>query len=42
MPKIGICIPTATADVQPETAVEFGRRSEQAGADSVWTIDRIV
>ncbi|MFN0074097.1 MAG: LLM class flavin-dependent oxidoreductase [Chloroflexota bacterium] len=42
MPNIGICIPTATADVQPETVVEYGRRSEQAGADSVWTIDRLV
>lgn len=42
MPKIGICIPTATADVRPETVIEYGRRAEQAGVDSVWTIDRIV
>ena len=42
MPNIGICIPTATEDVQPETVVEYGRRSEQAGVDSVWTIDRLV
>jgi probable F420-dependent oxidoreductase len=42
MPNIGICIPTATADIQPETVVEWGRRAEQAGVHSVWTIDRIV
>src|SRR6266545_4739503 len=42
MPQIGICIPTATPDVQPTTVLDFARRAEAAGADSVWTIDRVV
>ena len=42
MPHIGLCLPMAAADVQPNTAVEFARRAEQAGADSVWSTDRLV
>lgn len=42
MPQIGICIPTATPDVQPTTVLDFARRAEASGADSVWTIDRVV
>jgi probable F420-dependent oxidoreductase len=32
----------AAADVSPNTAIEFARRAEQAGADSVWSLDRLV
>lgn len=41
MPEIGLGLPMAAADVGPNTAVEFARRAEQAGADSVWSIDRL-
>lgn len=42
MPNIGICIPTAAPDVQPETVVQFGRMADDGGAHSIWTIDRLV
>ena len=35
-------MPMAAADVSPDTAIEFARRAEQAGADSVWSLDRLV
>ncbi|HXF95008.1 MAG TPA: LLM class flavin-dependent oxidoreductase [Gemmatimonadales bacterium] len=42
MASVGLAIPTAAPDVQPNTAVEFARRAEAAGAGSVWVMDRLV
>lgn len=41
MRGVGLHIPLATADMQPGTAVACARMAEAAGADSVWTIDRL-
>lgn len=40
--QIGIVLPTATPDPQPDTVLQCARRAEQAGAHSLWTIDRLV
>ena len=42
MTQIGISIPLASQDVQRTTELQFAQRSEQAGAHSVWTLDRFV
>ncbi len=42
MASVGLAIPTAAPDVLPNTAIEFGRRAEAAGASSLWVMDRIV
>ena len=42
MPRTGLAIPIAAADARADTAVEFARRAEAAGVDSVWVIDRLV
>jgi probable F420-dependent oxidoreductase len=42
MPSIGIAIPGNVPDVQQDTALEFARRAEAAGVDSVWVLDRVV
>lgn len=42
MPDIGLALPLTAPDARPETAVEFARRAEEAGAHSIWTIDRLV
>src|SRR5687767_11955971 len=42
MASVGLAIPTAAPDAQPNTALEFGRRAEAAGAHSVWVMDRLV
>lgn len=40
--KIGFSMPTAAPDAQVNTTLEFGRRAEAAGVDSVWAMDRLV
>lgn len=42
MLRVGIGIPVSAPDSQPGTAIEFARRAEMAGVDSVWTFDRLV
>jgi probable F420-dependent oxidoreductase len=42
MKQIGLGIPLAAPDVRPDTALTFARRAEEAGADSIWSIDRLV
>lgn len=42
MPPVGLGIPIAAPDAQPDTPLQFGRRAEAAGADSVWMVDRLV
>lgn len=42
MVDVGLGIPILAADAGPQTAMEFGRRAEQAGAHSVWVGDRVV
>ncbi len=42
MVQVGLAIPTAAPDAQPNTAVEFARRAEASGAHSVWAMDRLV
>jgi probable F420-dependent oxidoreductase len=42
MRQIGIALPLAAPDVQPDTALAFAHRAEAIGADSVWVIDRLV
>ena len=42
MPVFGLSIPTAVPDVQPDTAIQFARRAEEAGAGALWTLDRLV
>lgn len=42
MVQIGFNIPTAAPDAQPSTALDFARRAEEAGAHSLWTLDRLV
>src|SRR5262245_26585593 len=42
MPQVGLGMPMAAADVSAGTALEFARRAEQAGVDSLWSLDRLV
>jgi len=42
MPNIGLALPITAPDARTETVVELARTAEEAGAHSVWTIDRLV
>jgi probable F420-dependent oxidoreductase len=42
MPEIGLFLPTAAPDARSDTVVDFARRAEAAGLQSVWAIDRLV
>jgi len=42
MPNVGLGLATAAPDAGPETALAFARRAEEAGADSIWALDRLV
>src|SRR5688572_2992059 len=42
MPDVGLQLPILVPDAGPTTAIDFARRAEEAGADSVWAGDRIV
>jgi probable F420-dependent oxidoreductase len=41
MAVIGLSIPTAVPDAQPDTAIQFARRAEAAGFGAMWTLDRL-
>lgn len=41
MAVIGLSIPTAVPDSQPDTAIQFARRAEAAGFGALWTLDRV-
>jgi probable F420-dependent oxidoreductase len=40
--QVGILLPTAAPDAQPDTAITFGERADAGGAHSLWIIDRLV
>jgi len=42
MPKLSIHVPLAAADVQPNTMVEFAKRTKAAGVNGLFTLDRLV
>lgn len=42
MVEAGLALPILVPDVGPRTSLEFARRAEEAGADSIWAGDRIV
>src|SRR5688572_16776770 len=42
MPNVALSVPMSAPDVQPDTALQFGRRAEAAGAHSIWVMDRLV
>ncbi|HEX6511844.1 MAG TPA: LLM class flavin-dependent oxidoreductase [Chloroflexota bacterium] len=41
MAKLSMHMPLAAADVQPNTALEWARRSKAAGVGGLWTLDRL-
>jgi probable F420-dependent oxidoreductase len=42
MPTIALSVPMSAPDVRPDTALQFARRAEEAGAHSIWVMDRLV
>src|SRR5215216_1926310 len=42
MPRIGFMVPSMAPDATAVSCIEFGRRAEALGADSVWVPDRVV
>src|SRR4051794_36114507 len=42
MPHIGVSLPLSAPDVRTETALRFAQRAEEAGAESIWVMDRLV
>jgi alkanesulfonate monooxygenase SsuD/methylene tetrahydromethanopterin reductase-like flavin-dependent oxidoreductase (luciferase family) len=39
--RVSIHVPLAAPDLRPDTMLEFARRSQQAGAGGIWTLDRL-
>ena len=42
MPSVGLFVPTAAPDAQPNMALAFGQRADAAGLASVWLPERPV
>lgn len=42
MAKLSMHVPLAAADVQPDTMVQFARRTKEAGLGGLFTLDRLV